>query len=108
MIINGREVHFFYSVGARCDFEDYIILHSGKIGTTRAMVAKAVAMNKAYILREGSNEEPLKESEIMSMPEGKMKELIAEIDACEKRDSKRTVEIAEPKGKNAESAAERI
>lgn len=106
MIINGREVHFFYSVGARCDFEDYIILHSGKIGTTRAMVAKAIAMNKAYILKEESKEEPLKESEIMEMPEGKMKELVAEIDACEKRDSKRTVEAEEPKGKNAESAAE--
>lgn len=103
MNINGKEIHFFYSVGARCEYEEYCIANP-KVSVTRAIIHKALIMNKAYNKANGITDN-ITEAEIMSLSNGEFSVLAKEIDEQEKKDSAVTVEAEEKKTKNAESAA---
>lgn len=110
MIINGREVGLFYSVGAHCAYSEYLIKHPDE-SVSSAVIQKAVLMNKAWLdaqKKEGNTDLPaaLTRDELYSLPMAVLNELIKEIDAQEKADSEVTVETQEPKGKKAKSAAE--
>lgn len=102
MQINGREIGFFYSVWAHCEFNDWIVKNPNS-SYASAIVQKAVIMSKAYNDLHGIKEPPLSTKELLGLPKYVFDELIAETDAAEKRDSERTVESA-PSAKNAESS----
>lgn len=102
MDINGKEVNFFYSVGARCEYEEYCINHP-KASVTRAIINKAIIMNRAYNVANGITG-GITEKELMALPNERFEELALAIDAQEKKDSGITVETEEIKSKNGKSA----
>lgn len=102
MQINGREIGFFYSVWAHCEFNDWIVKNPSS-SYASAIVQKAVIMSKAYNDLHGIKEPPLSTKELLGLPKAVFDELQIETDLAEKRDSERTVESA-PAGKNAESS----
>ena len=101
MVINGKEYGFAYTVWAHCEYNDWIVKNP-KSSYARAVVQKAAIMSKAYhdIHGEGEIFNP---KDVMNLPAYIFNELLAETDAAEERDSKRTVESA-PSAKNAESS----
>lgn len=102
MQINGRDIGFFYSVWAHCEYNDWIVKHPNS-SYASAVLQKAMIMSKAYNDLHGIEEEPLDVKEILNLPAYVFNELLAETDAAEKRDSERTVESA-PTAKNAGSS----
>lgn len=102
MQINGREIGFFYSVWAHCEYNDWIVKNPNS-SYASAIVQKAVIMSKAYNDLHGIKEPPLDPKELRNFPKVFFDELVMETEAAEKRDSERTVESA-PAGKNAESS----
>lgn len=102
MIINGKEIRFLYSIGARCNYEEYCINHP-KVSVTRAIVNKAIIMNRAYNDANGTTD-TVSEREILSLPNRELEKLAVELDEQEKADSAITVEVEEVEGKNAKSA----
>ena len=111
MIINKREVGFFYSVGAHCAYSDYIIKNP-EDPVSEAVLKKAVLMNAAWLeARREAGEtdlpEPLTVEELKKCPMSVFAVLASEIEEQEKKDSEVTVEAEEPKegkGKNGRSA----
>lgn len=104
MKINGKEFKMFYSTGAHCAWNNYIVLNP-KIGASEATVMRAVFMhdayNKAHDIKESN---PITKETIMNQPYSVLEELEEAIEAQVKKDSKVTVEIDETKGKNGKSA----
>ena len=103
MKINNREVMFAYSIGAHCDFSDWVVTHQDSSGA-RAQVVKAVMMHKAYLDQTGEKVEPLTEKEVRGLPVYVLKEMIEEMKAAEARDSERTVEVDEGGAKKGKAA----
>lgn len=103
MQINGREIGFFYSVWAHCEFNDWIVKNPNS-SYASAIVQKAVIMSKAYNDLHGIKEPPLSTKELLGLPKVVFDELQIETDLAEKRDSERTVESA-PSAKNGRSSA---
>lgn len=98
---DGRELHFFFSIGAMCDYSDFVLRNpSGDVSVGRATVYKAVVMNKAYIDANGTGEKPITEKEIGSLPVWAFEELKAVLDKQEEEDSVRRIE-AKPKNVKA-------
>ena len=112
MIINNRDVGFFYSVGAHCAYSDFLIKNP-EASVSAAVLQKAILMNEAWLeARKEAGETdlpaPLTEEELKKCPMHVFNSMVLEIDAQEKRDSEVTVETEEPKegkGKNGKSAA---
>lgn len=102
MQINGREIGFFYSVWAHCEYNDWIVKNPNS-SYASAIVQKAVIMSKAYNDLHEINEPPLSTKEILSLPKRVYDEIEIETNAAEKRDSERTV-VSAPAEKNAESS----
>lgn len=103
MQINGREIGFFYSVWAHCEFNDWIVKNPNS-SYASAIIQKAVIMSKAYNDLHGIKEPPLSTKELLGLPKRVFDELQIETDLAEKRDSERTVESA-PSAKNGRSSA---
>ena len=103
MIINGKEFGFFYSVGAVCDFNDWVVKNPER-SYASAVMQKALLMSKAYCKKHGGT--PLSPKDFIDLPARVFTEIEATITAQEKADSERTVEVAEDKSGNAESAAQ--
>lgn len=104
MDINGREVKFFYSIGARCDFEEFCAKR-GSIPETIARIHEAVFLNKAY--HEAHPEDktaPLTVDEVKKLPNSEYEKLVETIARQELEDSELTVEAEEVPSKNAVSA----
>ncbi len=103
MKINGKEYGFFYSVGAVCDINDWIVKNPER-SYYSAVMQKAVVMSKAYCKKHGGT--PLTLKDLIDLPAYVLLELETVLTEQEKKDSERTVEIAEDKSGNAESAAQ--
>lgn len=97
MKINGKDVYFAYTVGAYCDFSDYVVKNP-EVSTATATLHKAVFMARAYNLANGIDGE-LTIDELRAMPAADMVMLKAELDKAEKEGSQRTVEAVEKKQK---------
>lgn len=100
MKINGREVGFVWTVGAFCDYNDYVVAHEG-VSVARANVEKAAAMSREYS-RIHAGAEPLTVEEINSLPVYEFVAILKETEAAEQAGSVRTVETEEKKQKNAD------
>lgn len=106
MRINNREVQFAWNTGAFVDYNDWIVRNTSA-SVTRAKVQRAVIMNAEYNRIHKVEGPVLTIDEIRDLPVYVMEELFAETDAVVERDSKRQVETAEAKGKNAKSTVEK-
>lgn len=95
MKINNREVGFLWSVGAFCDYNDFLVANP-EVSIARANIKKAVLMSQAYC--EANGGEPLTEKELTSQPVYVIDELFPAIKAAEEAGSVRTVETQEKKG----------
>lgn len=101
MILNGREVHFFYSIDAYCSYNDWVIAHQNA-AVSRGVIERAIIMNKAYNRVHGIDEsEDLTYDELKALPFAVYNELVKEVDEQIKKDSTITIETKEPKRKNA-------
>lgn len=108
MKINGREIGLFYSVGAHCELDDFIVQHPN-ISETHVRVQEAVILNHAYHLAHPEDKTaPLTTEEILSLPNAVLDNLVREVAQKELEDSGLTVETEETEdtGKNAESTAQ--
>lgn len=94
MKINNREVGFLWSVGAFCDYNDFLVANPD-VSIARANIKKAVLMNKAYC--EANGGEPITEKDLASQPVYVIDELFPAIKAAEEAGSVRTVETQEKK-----------
>jgi hypothetical protein len=103
MKINGKEYGFYYSVGAVCDFNDWVVKNPER-SYSSAVMQKAVVMSKAYCKVHGGT--PLTLKELVDLPAYVLTDLDNALAEQEKKDSERTVEVAEDKSGNAESAAQ--
>lgn len=111
MVINGREIGLFYSVGAHCAYSDYLIKNP-EDSVSSAIIQKAILMNKAWLdtrKQAGETDLPkaLTRDELYALPMAVLNQLADEVAAQEKADTEVTVEVAEPKGKNGKSAAKK-
>lgn len=99
---DGRELHFFFSIGAMCDYSDFVLRNpNGDVSVGRAVVRKAVLMNQAYIDANQTGEAPITEKEINALPAWAFEKLKEALDKQEEEDSVRTIEA---KPKNAKGA----
>lgn len=107
--LGERELHFFYSVGARCDISEWIIRHGGleRVSADLLTVFQAVTMHKAYIAANKTNEKPITEEELRNLPAVELAKLSEAVDNQVRLDSGITVETEEVKTKNAKGAAKR-
>ena len=103
--INGREIGLTYTVGAHCEFQDWIVKRGKDVSADHGVVQKALIMSKAYCEKNGGS--PLTYEEVKDLPFYVLLELAEAVAKQEAKDSERTVETEEPKGKNGESAAEK-
>jgi macrodomain Ter protein organizer (MatP/YcbG family) len=103
MIINDREVKFFYSIDAYCRYNDWVVAHQNA-SVSRAMIEQAILMNQAYNRAHGIDEtQDLTYAEIKDLPFSVFNQLTKEADDQKKADSEVTVETKEPKRKNAKN-----
>lgn len=106
--LNGRELRFFYSVGARCDISEWIIKHGGvhQVSADLLTVFQAVAMNRAYIVANKTGEKPVTEEELRNLPAAEFAKLAEAVDKQTRIDSGLTVEVEEVK-KNEKGTAKK-
>ena len=105
MKINGKEFGMFYSTGAHCAWNNYLVANPN-VGVSEATVMRAVFMHDAYNKANGIKESnPVTKEAIMKLPYSVLQELEKAVDEQVKKDSLVTVETEEPKGKNGKSAA---
>ena len=88
MRINGREVHFAFTVGSYCDISDYVVANPD------VSTATAKAYNEAHGIDDNLTIE-----ELRALPGADMVILSAEMEKAEKEGTERTVEAVEKKQK---------
>ncbi len=102
MLINGREVGFLWTVGAFCEYSDWMVSLNGReVSMATGILHKAVAMNRAYMKANNIPEGLLTISELEALPITVFKALNAEVEKAEKEGAKRTVEAEETGKKEA-------
>ena len=101
MRINGREIGLLYTIGAFCDYNDYLVANP-EVSIARANMQKAVIMSKAYCEVNGG--EPLTLEEVKKLPVYVIDELFPAIQAAEKAGTERTVETQEKKDQGKKEA----
>lgn len=101
MLINGKEINFYYSVWAHCEFMDYLVSHK-EVSTARAIMQKALTMNEAAI-KAGLGGERLTPEDFESLPGSAFLEIQNALTEQEKKDTATTIETKAPKGKKTEN-----
>lgn len=95
MKINGKDIHFEYTIGAFCDYSDYCAQNT-EVSLARASMYKALYMNRAYAeMHEGADTVTIEE--IMRLPMDDYPVMLAEVKAAEDAGKKQTVETVEKK-----------
>jgi hypothetical protein len=100
MIINGKEIKFFYSLWAKTESDNYILSHE-KEAISKASLQLALTMNEAAI-RAGMETERLTPKDFEMLPASDFEAISAEVMAQIEKDSKTTVNV-KPKGKKTEN-----
>lgn len=101
MLLNGKEIKFYYSVWAHCEFSDYLVSHQ-EVSEARAFMQKALTMNEAAI-KAGMGGDRLTPDDFEILPGSAFLEIMSEMTAQEKKDTARLVETKETKGKKTEN-----
>lgn len=90
MLLNGKEIKFYYSVWAHCELMDWIVEHK-EASIPRGVMQKALIMNEAAI-KAGMGGERLSPEDFEDLPGSAFVEIKAEIDRQEQEDCKISVE----------------
>lgn len=101
--INGKEYGLFYSVGARCKFDKWLI-NNQQAPYTEGIIEQAILMNEAYNKANGTKDALTKDI-IYSLPARELDALSEAVDAQRTADSTVTVEVADKPSKKAGSGA---
>lgn len=95
MKINGKDIKFEFTIGAKCDYIQYCSDNPDALQFS-ANLYKALYMNRAYAENhEGA--ETVTVEELRRLKAYAYEELMAEVKAAEEADSRRTVETQEKK-----------
>lgn len=105
MKLNGKEYGLFWSVGAKCIWERWVVKNQDA-PISEGYVMKALAMIDGYNMAHKTNAKITKE-EIFNLPSREFAALIAAVDAQEKADTEVTVEVEDEKPKKEKSAGAR-
>ena len=93
MKIHDKEVGFLYTVGAFCDYNDYVVANP-EVSVATANLYKAAIMSKEYAkVHEGA--EPVTVDELRSMMVYDLQEVLDAVKAAEVAGTKRNVETVE-------------
>lgn len=90
MLLNGKEIKFFYSVWAHCEFMDWAVSNQS-VSIPRGVMQKALIMNEAAI-KAGLGGERLTPEDFEDLPGSAFLEIKEEIDRQEQDDCKISVE----------------
>ncbi|MBQ6322591.1 MAG: hypothetical protein IJI24_06935 [Lachnospiraceae bacterium] len=101
MKINGRDVHFLYTIRAYIQTNEWVANNENK-SAAEARLRQAIFMHEAYLKANGSQEALLTIEELEDMPVYVLTEILQEADAAVAEGSKRKVESA-PKKKEKEA-----
>lgn len=102
MIINGKEYGLAYTIGARCDYDDFVFAHKDEmLSYTHGLIMRAVFMSKAYVATNGG--EALTYEMLRALPNSEFDKLIDEMNRQIEEDSKVTVEAEAAKPKKEKS-----
>lgn len=102
MTLNGKEYGLFYSIGARCKFDSWIVNHENA-SMTEGIVQRTLFMNDAYVKNFGG--EKLTLDIIYSLPAKDFDILMEAQQEQFDKDSAVTVEAEEERPKKARNAA---
>lgn len=102
MIINEKEYGLFYSVGAKCAFDNWMVKNGKTKSVSESIVAMAIFMNEAYNKANGSGEK-LTSDIIFNLPAKDYDALAIAVDEQVAKDSEITIEAEETKPKKAKS-----
>lgn len=100
MLINGKEIGFYYSVWAHCEFADYLLSHKD-VSIARAMMQKALIMNEAYV-KAGRGGDRLTPEDFEDLPIKAYSEIETALKNQEAEDMGTTIET-KTKGKKTEN-----
>ena len=98
MKVNGKEIGFLWSIGAFCDYQDFVVSNPD-VSLARANVRKAEMMSRAYADAFGG--EFVTVEELDKLPVYVLGEIIEEMQTAEEAGNVRTVETEEKKPKSA-------
>lgn len=103
--INGKKYNLFWSVGARLEYDEWIVSHQDSGTVSESIVRQAVAMSRAYNDANGIKDKDavLTIEEIKRQPASFLDELSEVVRATIQGDSETTVETKPGKRKAAES-----
>lgn len=96
MLINGKEIGFYYSVWAHCEYMDYLVSHK-EVSVPHAIMQKALILNEGYI-KAGRGGDRLTPDDFEDLPASAFFEIQDALTKQEAEDSKVSVE-AKDKGK---------
>ena len=101
MKIHDKEVGFLYTVGAFCDYNDYVVKNP-EVSVATANLYKAELMSRAYAkVHEGA--EPVTVDELRDLMLYELEDVLNAVKAAETAGSKRNVETVETGKKRAKS-----
>lgn len=98
--VNGKEYGLFYSVGARCKSENYIV-NNPKASIVEFKIQQVIYMAEAYG-QKNKVDQKLTQAMIYALPNMDLEEILEEAEKQIEADSTKTVE-SEPE-KNGKSA----
>ncbi len=93
MKIHDKEVGFLYTVGAYCDYNDYVVANS-QVSIATAGLHKAAIMSREYAkVNEGF--EPITVDELRSLMFYELNDVLDAVKRAEAEGTKRTVETVD-------------
>ena len=101
MKIHDKEVGFLYTVGAFCDYNDYVVKNP-EVSVATANLYKAELMSRAYAKVHGDSE-PVTVDELRELMLYELEDVLNAVKAAETAGSKRNVETVETGKKRAKS-----
>lgn len=101
MLINGKEVKFYFSIWAKTEWDNYILANKEK-AISFAMMQLAFIMNEAAI-RAGMGGEKLVPEDLEDLPARVYDQITEELKAQMDADSATTIETKEPAGKKTKN-----
>ena len=105
--MNFKEYGLIYTIGVRCDYDDWIVAHQEEaLSYTHGVIKKALLMNESYVKLYGG--EKLTMDILRALPNSEFEALIKAVSETEKSDSMLTIETEEEKPKKAKSAGKSI
>jgi DNA-binding MarR family transcriptional regulator len=102
MIIHDKEIGFLYTVGAFCDYNDYVVAHPD-VSVATANLYKAEVMSKAYAAQH-PEAQPITVSELRDLLVYELEDVVKAVNEAEKAGTTRKVETADTGKKRAKSS----